>query len=411
MNDFDLSDSGGATAAPPPPPPLTDITVAYALLSYLAVAVVVLGFAVQAWRLLRHLQRTPALAGEGSMSVRLFRAGTDIVLLRTMFFADRWAWIFGAMFHFGLALILLRHLRYFIEPGWIGPLWKLVVLVQPFGLYGGLALPAGLGGWWFRQSMLRQNRIITDKADHAVMAVLIALPLVGYANTLAHTDVVAVKGFVVGLLVFHWQNLPQDPLLLLHLWLVALLLVLLPFSRVLLLLPFGKLLHISPRPGRTARQRRRRLVYWFGPILTAALLAPAAVAVRHAVTEGFPRPGADFASLVADHKTADAGVMIRNHPAFLFSHRTIVLHNGTAAPGDNLERCVTCHAVKDASGEPVGIADPSHFCHGCHNRAAVSIDCFECHTSKPSSGGQAWLDIHTRAALASRGSDGGSIAR
>ena len=290
MNDFDLSDSSGAAAAAPAAPPLTDITVAYALLSYLAVIIVGLGLAIQAWRLLRHLRRTPQLAGEGALSARLFRAATDIVLLRTMFFADRWAWIFGAMFHFGLALILLRHLRYFIEPAWIGPLWKIVVLVQPFGLYGGLALPAGLVGWWVRQSVLKQNRIVVDKADHAVMAVMTALALVGYANMLVHTDVVAVKGFVVGLLVFNWQNLPLDPLLLLHLWLFALLLVLLPFSRLLLLLPFGKLLHIAPRPGVAERRGRKRLLYLFGPLLAVALLAPAAVVARHAVTHGFAPP-------------------------------------------------------------------------------------------------------------------------
>jgi hypothetical protein len=248
--------------------------------------------------------------------------------------------------------------------------------------------------------VLKQGRVVVDPADHAVMAVLVALPLVGYASTLVHTDVIAVKAFVVGLEVFHWQNLPLDPLLLVHLWLVALLLVLLPFSRLLLLLPFGKLLHIPPRPGRVARKGRARLLYLFGPTLAVALLAPVAVVARHAIHEGFARPAADFASLVADHRTDDATVMIRNHPAFLFSHRTIVLHKGLTAPADNLERCVTCHAVKDAAGQPVGFDDRRHFCRACHDKAAVSIDCFECHTSKPSPAGQASLDPHAQSAMA-----------
>ena len=56
---------------------------------------------------------------------------------------------------------------------------------------------------------------------------------------------VAVNVFGTGLLTFHWQNLPFDPLLLIHLMLVATLLLILPFSRLLLLLPFGKLLHLD----------------------------------------------------------------------------------------------------------------------------------------------------------------------
>lgn len=45
--------------------------------------------------------------------------------------------------------------------------------------------------------------------------------------------------------------------------------------------------------------------------------------------------------------------------------------------------CFDCHAVKDESGEPVGFEDPRHFCRVCHDYAAVTIDCFECHRSKP----------------------------
>lgn len=389
MDDFDLS--GPSAAAPPAAPPLTDVSVAYALFTYFAFAFLAIGLALQTWRLLRQLRQAPPGPGAGSIAMRLFRAGTDVLLLRTTFFADRWAWIFGAAFHFGLALILLRHLRYFLDPSWVGPLWKLVELEQPFGLYGGLALPLGASAWWLRQIVLKQGRIITDWADHAVMALLIAIPVVGYANTIEHTDVVAVKAYAVGLVLFHWQNIPPDPLLLVHLWLVAVLMVLLPFSRLLLLLPFGNLLHLSPLPPPGGDQTRAKLLRALGPALVVVVLAPLAVVARHGITQGFQLPQTDLASLVADHKTDDATVMIRNHPGFLFSHRTIVMHTGVGSPADSLERCVTCHAVKDASGQPVGFDDPAHFCRGCHTRAAVSIDCFECHQSRPSPEGQAML--------------------
>ena len=44
---------------------------------------------------------------------------------------------------------------------------------------------------------------------------------------------------------------------------------------------------------------------------------------------------------------------------------------------------MNCHAVNGADGQPVGYADPKHFCRSCHDYESVSIDCFECHDSKP----------------------------
>ena len=52
-------------------------------------------------------------------------------------------------------------------------------------------------------------------------------------RTVSHTDIVAVKGFVLGLLVFDWQPIPADGLLLTHLALVALLMIVFPVSKLL----------------------------------------------------------------------------------------------------------------------------------------------------------------------------------
>jgi hypothetical protein len=49
----------------------------------------------------------------------------------------------------------------------------------------------------------------------------------------AHTDVIAVKAFILGLIYFDIQPLPQDPALLIHLGLVALLMIIFPFSKLL----------------------------------------------------------------------------------------------------------------------------------------------------------------------------------
>jgi hypothetical protein len=46
-----------------------------------------------------------------------FRITREVVFFESLFRGNKWIWIFGWMFHFGLFLVTLRHLRYFIEPG------------------------------------------------------------------------------------------------------------------------------------------------------------------------------------------------------------------------------------------------------------------------------------------------------
>ncbi len=76
---------------------------------------------------------------------------------------------------------------------------------------------------------------------------------------LAHTDVVAVKSFFLGLLVFQVRELPADPLLAVHLGLVA---------SLMLVFPFSKLLHAPGlffSPGRNQvddPRERRHLAEW-----------------------------------------------------------------------------------------------------------------------------------------------------
>jgi nitrate reductase gamma subunit len=69
---------------------------------------------------------------------------------------------------------------------------------------------------------------------------LVLLLVIGVSGTLmtfvAHTDIVAVKGFFRGLMTFSWgsmPNIPADPILLIHLLSVAVLMIIFPVSKLL----------------------------------------------------------------------------------------------------------------------------------------------------------------------------------
>ena len=86
-----------------------------------------------------------------------------------------------------------------------------------------------------------------------------------------------------------------------------------------------------------------------------------------------------------DKCVADTPTMRRNHMNFLLHQRDATVREGVRTKRFSLENCLTCHAVKGADGKSVGYEDSKHFCRACHEYAAVRIDCFECHNSKPGS--------------------------
>ena len=207
------------------------LTVVYASLFYLAVLILLVGLVNKIAQYARtpaplKIPTTPAPVTKGGVVFRLVR---EVVLFESLFKGNKWTWLFGWIFHFGLLLVTLRHLRYFMDPVWLP-----IELIQPFGIYGGMAMVVGLVGLWGRRFLVDRVRYITGPSDHLILALLIGIGLTGLGMTfVVHVDVVSVKQFFLGLLSFHIQPLPADPLLLLHLLLVAILMIVFPYSKLL----------------------------------------------------------------------------------------------------------------------------------------------------------------------------------
>jgi nitrate reductase gamma subunit len=169
---------------------------------------------------------TPAPFTRAGVGLRMVR---EIVLFESLFKANLWIWLFGWMFHAALLLVLLRHLRYFTQPVWTWVLW-----VQPLGIFAALAMVAGLAGLWARRFLVERIRYISTPSDHLMLALLLLIALSGMVmKFVAHTDIVAVKIYFLGLMHFELQPLPADPALYVHLALVSALLLVFPFSKLL----------------------------------------------------------------------------------------------------------------------------------------------------------------------------------
>ena len=207
------------------------LTIAYAALFYAATAVLVGGLAFKIRSYLGTpaplvIPTTPAPTTTTGVALRLAR---EVVFFESLFKASKWTWLFGWLFHAALVLVLLRHLRYFQQPVWTPIVW-----VQAFGIYAGFAMAAGLAGLWARRWLVDRVRYISTPSDHLHLALLLAIALTGLGmRFVAPTDIVALKAFMLGLMRLDLQPMPADPLLLVHLALVALLMLVFPISKLL----------------------------------------------------------------------------------------------------------------------------------------------------------------------------------
>jgi predicted CXXCH cytochrome family protein len=79
----------------------------------------------------------------------------------------------------------------------------------------------------------------------------------------------------------------------------------------------------------------------------------------------------------------DTDFMRRNHMTLLMHQRDDTMVRGIRSKQHSLKECVSCHAVEGSDAVAVTFASEKHFCRSCHDYAAVKIDCFQCHASRP----------------------------
>ena len=118
------------------------------------------------------------------------------------------------------------------------------------------------------------------------------------------------------------------------------------------------------------------LVMMFLPSLAAAQVAG-----------GVPSPSITQGK--GDKCVADTDYMRRYHMKELSHQRDETMHEGVRTKRFSLKECVACHSSTDDGGQPVPINAPGEFCASCHEYAAVKVDCFQCHATKPEEGKQA----------------------
>ena len=80
--------------------------------------------------------------------------------------------------------------------------------------------------------------------------------------------------------------------------------------------------------------------------------------------------------------------MRRNHMELIRHQRDTTVYGGIRSTKHSLEGCVTCHTGHRDDRTPVPINSDGQFCEACHDYAAVTLNCFDCHATIPK--GESW---------------------
>ena len=208
------------------------VSILFTALFYISLIILLVGLTrktIQFWKTPAPL-KIPTAPTQLTQTGVVLRMAREVTLFESLFKSNKWIWLFGWMFHIGLFLVLIRHLRYFYP----GDLPEIFLLMQPFK-YAAFAMVIGLAGLLARRIFVARIRYISAPSDYLMLLMLLTIGVSGVVMTFTenHTDVMAVKAFASGLITFNWADLPTEIHLLVHLLMVFVLMAVFPVSKLL----------------------------------------------------------------------------------------------------------------------------------------------------------------------------------
>lgn len=158
---------------------------------------------------------------------------------RLTFHWEKWLWLAGLIFHWSLAMVLFRHLRFFLDPVpaavyWAGYLDGFFRIGLPVLYISDVTIVAALTYLVIRRVAIPQVRYISLVTDYALPLLILCIAGSGILlRYVLRVDIPAVKELVLGWVTFQ----PHVPTGLhwffyVHLLLVNLLIAYLPFSKL-----------------------------------------------------------------------------------------------------------------------------------------------------------------------------------
>ncbi|MCX5869303.1 MAG: sulfate reduction electron transfer complex DsrMKJOP subunit DsrM [Deltaproteobacteria bacterium] len=156
--------------------------------------------------------------------------------------SSKWLWLFGLLFHYSFLLIVIRHMRLFIDPVpyWLSAIEGADSLLQigaPTLYLSDVALLGGLLLLFGRRLVNRQVRYISLNNDYFPLVLIFAIGVTGILMRYflrTNIDIINIKTLAMGLVTFSPViNVKIGAIFYIHLFLVSTLLAYFPFSKLM----------------------------------------------------------------------------------------------------------------------------------------------------------------------------------
>jgi len=156
--------------------------------------------------------------------------------------SSKWLWLFGILFHYSFLIVVVRHMRLFLDPvpGIVSFLEvgdSLLQIGAPTMYTTDVTIVLGLLFLFGRRLMNPQVRYISLANDYFPIFLILAIAFTGILMRFflrTNVDINAIKQLAVGLVTFHPTIVSQiSSLFYVHLFLVCTLLAYFPFSKLM----------------------------------------------------------------------------------------------------------------------------------------------------------------------------------
>jgi nitrate reductase gamma subunit len=154
--------------------------------------------------------------------------------------SNKWLWLFALLFHYSFLIIVVRHMRLFLQPvpqviNALEFMDGILQIYAPVLYQTDMLILAGAGFLLARRLFDAKLRYISLVNDYFPLILILAIALSGmYMRYIAKVDVMAIKEVVMGLTTFHFKAPAGiDVSFYVHLFLVSTLLVYFPFSKLM----------------------------------------------------------------------------------------------------------------------------------------------------------------------------------
>ena len=213
--------------------------------------------------------------GRMALEVFLFRSlfrNTDVAIVgkRPVYGSAKWLWLFAMIFHWSLLVIVLRHLRFFIEPiasaiNNLAALDGFFEIGVPTLYLSDIAVIAGLTFLFLRRIVVPQLRYISLVTDYFALMLLLGIVTTGLLmRHFFPADLLQIKTLALGWVTFN-PAVPKGAgsVFYIHLCFVFALMAWFPFSK---LMHMGGIFLSPTRNLANDNRMNRHLNPWNAPV-------------------------------------------------------------------------------------------------------------------------------------------------